>query len=74
MRHWDFDTSSAQLRDALQDLERAWQVVSEAWNDGVSRQFCVQYLDPLVPASKMALDATSRMNEMLGRVQADCEE
>lgn len=74
MRHWDLDTSAAQLRDALQDLQRAWQVVSESWDDGVSRQFSEQYLDPLIPASKMALDATSRMSEMLTRVQAECEE
>jgi hypothetical protein len=74
MRHWDLDTSAAQLRDALQDLERAWLVVSESWSDGVSRQFSEQYLDPIIPASKMALDATSRMNEMLNRIQIECEE
>jgi hypothetical protein len=74
MRHWDLDTSAAQLRDALQDLGRAWQVVSESWNDGVSRQFSEQYLNPIIPSSKMALDATSRMSEMLARVQRECEE
>ncbi|MCC7017973.1 MAG: hypothetical protein IT564_12315 [Rhodospirillales bacterium] len=74
MRHWDLDTSGAQLRDALQDLQRAWQVVSESWNDSVSRQFCEQHLEPLIPASKMALDATSRMRELLMRAQMECEE
>jgi hypothetical protein len=74
MRHWDFDTSAAQLRDALEDLQRAWQVVSESWHDGVSRQFSAQYLDPIIPASKRALDATSRLSEMLTRVQTECEE
>jgi hypothetical protein len=74
MRHWDLDTSGAQLRDAMQDLQRAWQVVSESWNDGVSRQFSEQYLDPIIPASKMALDATSRMHELLQRAQTECEE
>ena len=74
MRHWDLDTSSAQLRDALQDLERAWQLVSEAWNDSVSRQFREQHLDPLIPATKMALDATARLRELLQRAQTECEE
>jgi hypothetical protein len=74
MRHWDLDTSAAQLRDAMQDLQRAWQVVSESWNDGVSRQFSEQHLDPIIPASNIALDATSRMGEMLNRVQSECEE
>jgi hypothetical protein len=74
MRHWDLDTSAAQLRDALEDLQRAWQIVSESWNDRVSHQFSEQYLDPIIPASKMALDATSRLNELLNRIQSECEE
>jgi hypothetical protein len=74
MRHWDLDTSSAQLREAMLDLQRAWQVVHESWNDGVSRQFGEQYLDPLIPASKMTLDATGRMRELLMRAQTACEE
>lgn len=74
MRHWDLDTGAAQLRDALQDLQRAWQEVSESWNDPVSRQFSAQHLDPIVPASKMALDATSRLNQLLQRAQSECDE
>ncbi len=74
MRHWDLETGGAQLRDAMQDLQRAWHVVSESWNDGVSRQFGEQYLDPIIPASKMALDGTARMRELLMRVQTECEE
>ena len=74
MRHWDLDTGAAQLRDALQDLMRAWQVVGESWNDPVSRKFSQQYLDPIIPASKRTLDATSHMNQLLQRIQRDCDE
>jgi uncharacterized protein YecT (DUF1311 family) len=74
MKHWDLDTGAAQLRDALQDLERAWLVVSEAWSDDISRQFSEHHLDPIVPASKMALDATARMNQLLRRAQTECDE
>ena len=74
MRRWDLDTSAAQLRDALQDLERAWNVVSESWHDEVSRHFAERYLDPIIPATKMALDATSHIRELLQRAQTECEQ
>lgn len=74
MRHWDLDTSESQLRGALQDLQRAWNEVSESWNDEISRKFSEEHLDPLLPTSKMALDAVARMRELLNRMQLECEE
>jgi hypothetical protein len=72
MRPWDLDTSAAQLRHAMEDLQRAWHVVNESWDDSVSRQFSEQYLDPLIPASKLTLDAASRMRELLNRMETEC--
>jgi hypothetical protein len=69
MRPWDLDSSASQLRHAMEDLQRAWNVVSESWDDTVSRQFSEQYLDPLIPAGKMTLDAASRMRELLNRME-----
>lgn len=74
MRHWDLDTSENQIRDAMQDLQLAWNTVNESWNDGVSRQFAEQHLDPLLPACKMALEETARMRQLLNRMQLECEE
>ncbi|MDZ4656169.1 MAG: hypothetical protein SH868_01185 [Bythopirellula sp.] len=74
MRHCDLDTSAAQLRCALQDLQRAWQVTNESWDDGVSRQFAEQHLDPLAPVSQTAIDAVGRMRELVSRIQRECEE
>jgi hypothetical protein len=68
MRPWDLDTSAAQLRHAMEDLQRAWSVVSESWNDNVSRQFAENYLDPIIPASKLTLDAAARMRELVNRM------
>jgi hypothetical protein len=73
MRPWDLDTGSAQLRHAMEDLQRAWQEVNETWRDGVSDQFCKQYLEPLIPSTKRGLDAVARMQELVNRMQADCE-
>jgi hypothetical protein len=72
MRPWDLDTSASQLRRAMEDLQRAWHVVNESWDDRVSRQFGEQYLDPLVPATKQTLDAASRMRELLSRMDTEC--
>lgn len=74
MRHCDLDTSAAQLRSAVENLQRAWQVTCESWDDGVSREFAEQHLDPLAPASRLALDAVGRMRELVKRIQRECEE
>ena len=55
----------------MEDLQRAWNLVSESWDDNVSRQFSEQYLDPLIPAGKMTLDAASRMRELLNRMESE---
>ena len=73
MRPWDLDTSLAQMRKAMEDLMRAWEEVSETWNDSVSTRFCDQYLEPLIPTTKRSLDAVSRMQEVVNRMQNDCE-
>lgn len=73
MRSWDLDTSSAQMRKAMEDLMRAWETVSETWHDSVSAHFCEQYLEPLIPTTKRSLDAVSRMQEVVNRMQQDCE-
>ncbi|WP_146452213.1 hypothetical protein [Bythopirellula polymerisocia] len=73
MRPWDLDTSSAQMRHAMEDLQRAWQEVSESWQDQVSQQFSQQYLEPLIPVTKRTLDAISRMQDLTKKMQRDCE-
>lgn len=74
MRRWDLETSEAQMRSAMEDLQRAWQIVSESWNDEVSRQFAERHLQPLVPISRMSLDAITRMKDLVARIQRECEE
>lgn len=73
MRPWDLDTSSAQIRRAMEDLQRAWQEVSQSWNDSVSQQFCEQHLEPLIPVTKRTLDATARMQNLTNKMQRECE-
>ena len=71
--HWDLDTSSAHLRDAINELQIAWQEASESWNDQVSQNFCETHLEPIGPAMKLSLDAISRMQQILNTMQKECE-
>jgi len=74
MRSADLHTSAAQIRDAFDDLQAAWIAASEEWNDGVSRAFCQNHLDPLGPTVKLALDSITRMGVLAARMHAECEQ
>ena len=69
----DLYTSATQIRDAFDDLQKAWQDAAEVWNDGVSRAFCENHLEPLGPVVKLALDSMSRMSQLVRDMQRDCE-
>jgi hypothetical protein len=74
MRSADLHTSAAQIRDAFDDLQAAWIAASEQWNDGVSRAFCQNHLDPLGPTVKLALDSITRMGVLVARMHNECEQ
>ncbi|MEM9351931.1 MAG: hypothetical protein AAGA92_02870 [Planctomycetota bacterium] len=73
MRLWDLETSSAQLRDAMEELQLAWEETSEHWDDSVSDRFREEHLEPIAPAMKLALDAVACMNNLLNQVYRECE-
>ncbi len=73
MRQCDLATGSSRIRNALENLEIAWNEVSDQWNDAVSRRFREQHLDPMVPDVKLALDAISRVALLMDEVERDCE-
>jgi hypothetical protein len=70
----DLYTSAAHIRDAFDDLKTAWLDASEHWNDGVSRTFCENHLEPLGPIVKLALDSLSNMSSQVGQMYRDCAE
>ena len=74
MKPWDLDTSAAQMRDAMDDLQIAWQQTADHWHDNVSEKFCQTHLEPIGPAYKMALDAILRMQQLLNQIQRECAE
>ena len=70
MRGWDIGGSAARLEEAYETLQRAWRDVSQHWNDRASEDFRVQYLDPLAPGMRRALDAIGRVDEVFTRAHA----
>jgi hypothetical protein len=69
----DLYTSAAHIRDAFDDLQKAWLEASAVWNDGVSRAFCENHLEPLGPVVKLALDSIGRMSTLTREMHRDCE-
>jgi len=74
MAQFDLYTSTAHIRDAIEELQLAWQQTAEDWNDPVSQKFCQQHLDPLGPVTKTALDAIGQMTQQVRQMQQECEE
>ena len=73
MRKCDMGTGAARIRNALKNLETAWNERRDEWNDAVSQRFAAHHLEPMIPQVKLALDAISRMHLLLDEVQRDCE-
>lgn len=73
MRQWDLDTSGAQLRDALDELQIAWGHTTESWNDSVSEAYCKKHLELLGPAVKKTLEAAAHMQQLLDQIHRECD-
>jgi hypothetical protein len=66
-------TCAAQIRDAFEELQRAWGDAQPHWNDGVSRRFCETHLEPMGPIVKLSLDSISRMSGLVDQMHRDCD-
>jgi hypothetical protein len=73
MRKCDLVTGASRIHHALENLEVVWQEAADRWNDSVSRRFCQEHLEPMIPDVKLALDSIARMNALMDEVQRDCE-
>lgn len=73
MRIGDLTDGVTKLHEALNSLQVAWGEVQTGWDDANSRRFEEEYLEPIIPKLKLALDATSRLGDVLARAYRDCE-
>ena len=70
----DLTTGAAKLNKSVEILQESWADTKEHWDDENSRNFEENYLDPLGPQIKMALDAINRVAEVLQRAERECQD
>lgn len=72
MQQFDFTTGEKQLQLAIKSLQEAWAVVCESWDDATRERFREQYMEPLGPKVKLAIDATTQMADVVARAERAC--
>jgi hypothetical protein len=74
MRVGDLSSGASKLANAVKQLTLKWEVAKETWNDGRSKAFHKENVEPLLPAVKETLDALGRLAEVLDRAIRDVSE
>ena len=74
MQRVDLRTGATHVRVAYDDLQLAWDDVRAHWDDAVSDRFAEQFVDPMGPKVKNALDAMERMAILLDAMMKNCSE
>lgn len=64
---------SNQLVKASKDLIHHWRNVQGVWSDQQSKDFEQQVVVPIEQDVRSALDAMNHMNQVLMKIQNDCE-
>jgi hypothetical protein len=72
MRLWDLNTGAAKLELGMDSLQKAAAEVGTRWDDEAFRGFQSDYLEPLEPRIRRALDAIHRLAEVLARAEREC--
>jgi hypothetical protein len=74
MRGCDPDSAAAKLEMAKESLDHARAQAASQWDDPMSRSFEAQFLVPMEPKLKRALDAIHHLAEMISKAERDCSE
>ena len=72
MKTWDFNSGAGKIELAVEVLQRAWGDAATHWDDETSRKFQEEYLAPLEPQVKRALDGIHRLTEILASAEREC--
>ncbi len=74
MRGCDPASAAAKLEMALETLNRARAEAAPQWDDTMSRSFEKEFLAPLEPKIKRALDAIHHLTETISKAERECSE
>ena len=56
---------------AIKQLHLKWEAARETWDDGTSRAFHKEHIEPLAPKVKETLEAIGRLAEVLARASRE---
>ena len=73
MAQADFTGETAKMRAALETLLAAWDATEIHWNDKARKQFEENHLRPIVPQTKLTLDAADLLADVLRQAVRECE-
>jgi hypothetical protein len=65
--------SKGTLTTAMKELMARWREVEGVWSDAQSAEFEKAYLAPLEQDVRSALQAMDHMDQVLQRIESDCE-
>ncbi|MCX7414861.1 MAG: hypothetical protein NTW36_15685 [Planctomycetia bacterium] len=74
MKHFDLSSGASKMALALKQLDIKWESAKESWNDGTSKAFHKEHIEPLMPDVKQTLEAVGRLAEVLARAARDVSE
>lgn len=67
----DLSSGASKMALALKHLQLKWESARETWDDGTSRVFHKEHVEPLSPRVKETLEAVGRLAEVLARACRD---
>ncbi|MEE8452228.1 MAG: hypothetical protein V3R99_09945 [Thermoguttaceae bacterium] len=65
-------SGTARLTDAMDSLQIAYREASQHWDDRAQRQFAEEYLEPLEPRFRRAIEAVRRLAQVLAQAEQEC--
>ena len=71
MKIGDLSSGASKIALALKHIDIKWDSAKESWNDGTSKAFHKEHLEPLPPSVKETLEAIGRLAEVLARASRD---
>lgn len=71
MRVGDLSSGASKMALALKQLDLKWEAAKETWNDGTSKSFHKEHIEPLSPKVKETLEAIGRLAEVMARAARD---
>lgn len=70
----ELNSPITRLREALDVLQARWHATHEVWRDANAEAFEADYLAQLAPHVRNAVEAISRMDQLVGRLERMCDE